>query len=73
MKSAIMELRKIISGRAITYHSRTPGLRLLPLPAVIIILAVVIANAVAWAAVGIVLVRKDTSYTSFYSTMLTYI
>ena len=54
-----MELKNIISGQVIVFHSRTPGLRLLPLPAVVIILGVAIANAVAWAAVGIVLVRKQ--------------
>ena len=51
-----MELRKIVSSRAVAYHNRTPGLRKLPLPAIAIILAVALANAAAWVAIGVVLV-----------------
>ncbi len=56
IKCAVMGLRKIISSRATAYHGRTPGLRKLPLPATAIIVGVALANAVAWVAVGIVLV-----------------
>ncbi|KAL9131529.1 MAG: hypothetical protein Q9217_000543 [Psora testacea] len=41
--------------RVATYHQQIPGFRKLPLPAVSIILGLVAANAVVWAAVGIVL------------------
>ena len=45
---------------AIGFHHRIPGLRRLPLPAVVILSGVVLANAAVWAAVAIVLVNFTT-------------
>ena len=49
------EVKKTIHKNVVAIHTRTPGIRKLPFPAVSIIVALVIANALAWAAVGIVL------------------
>lgn len=43
-------------------HDRLWGLRKLPLPAVVIVLGLVVANAVAWAGVGIALVLDNYLY-----------
>lgn len=51
-------IRSGINLRAIMCHSRIPGLRKLPLPAVAIIVGLILVNALVWLAVGIVLVRN---------------
>ena len=51
----ISALKHATQARAIAYHGRVPGLRKLPVPVVGIITALIIANALAWVAVGIVL------------------
>lgn len=51
------ELRKWgIVRKAEKTHSRVPGLRKIPLPAIGIILLVALVNVLVWIAVGIVLV-----------------
>lgn len=52
-------IKKSIRDHAVALHSQTPGLRQLPLPAVAIIVGLVVANALAWAGVGIALVGKN--------------
>ncbi|KAL6717136.1 hypothetical protein ACLMJK_005051 [Lecanora helva] len=49
------KLKDAVHARAIGYHRLTPGFRRLPFPVVAIIVALILANALAWAAVGIVL------------------
>ena len=49
-------ITKSIRDHTVVLHSRTPGLRQLPLPAVAIIVGLLFANALAWAGVGIALV-----------------
>ena len=63
MQSSIPEqpltLKEAFSRRAVIYHGKVPLIRKLPVAAVGIILAVAFANAVAWAAVGVVLVSPS--------------
>lgn len=49
-------MRASIKDKAVVFHGRTPGLRELPLPLVIIIVGLVFINAAVWVAIGIVLV-----------------
>ena len=49
-------LCQTLKGKVARYHERTPGLRRFPLPAVAIILGLGLANALIWAAVGVILV-----------------
>jgi len=51
-----MHLKETLSKRATDYHGKIPWIKKLPIAAVGIILAVALANAVIWAAVGVVLV-----------------
>ncbi|KAA6413630.1 MAG: NicO-domain-containing protein [Lasallia pustulata] len=53
MKPAAFKQR--LGNKVARYHGHTPLLRKLPLPAVIIILALALVNGVVWVAVGIVL------------------
>ena len=48
-------LKERVARKATSCHENLPGLRRLPFPAVAIIAAVAIVNAVVWAAVGIIL------------------
>lgn len=52
------QFRKYVQNKAHLYHERIPGVRKLPLAAIGIIVAVAFANALAWVATGIVLVRE---------------
>ncbi|MCJ1346984.1 hypothetical protein MMC31_005204 [Peltigera leucophlebia] len=45
-------------------HQRTPGLRTLPLPSLVIIASVAFGNAVIWAIAGVVLVNTNTFFLS---------
>lgn len=45
-----------IHGRAVDLHTRMPGLGKLPFPAVGIMVGLILANAMIWVAVGILLV-----------------
>lgn len=52
----LLRWQQNIQSGARKYHKNTPGLRRLPLPAIAVIGAVAFVNALAWVAVGIVLV-----------------
>ena len=54
-------IKQSIRDHAVDIHSRTPGIRQLPLPAVAIIVGLGLLNALAWAGVGIALVGHDDS------------
>jgi hypothetical protein len=51
---------KTVSAKASSTHSRLPGLKNLPFPAVAIIALLIFVNICVWVAVGIVLVCSDT-------------
>ncbi len=57
----MVTLKRSIQSRAIDYHAQAPILRKLPLPALAIIAGLVVANAVTWAGVGVVLVIRTSS------------
>ena len=48
--------RHSLKDKVTRHHARIPGLRKLPLKAVVIILGLGFANAFVWAAIGVVLV-----------------
>ena len=54
MANTIGNWRKALASKARSYHGRTPGVRELPLPAIAIILAVALVNALVWVAAGII-------------------
>lgn len=54
MADMIRNWRKGVASNARSYHGRTPGVRRLPIPAIAIILAVALVNALAWVAAGII-------------------
>ncbi|KAL8807803.1 MAG: hypothetical protein Q9182_000452 [Xanthomendoza sp. 2 TL-2023] len=54
----VTNLRDKIYKGAKEYHAKAPGLSKIPFPAIAIILAVSLVNALVWVAVGIVLVRS---------------
>lgn len=64
MKPAAFKQR--LGNKVARYHGHTPLLRKLPLPAVIIILALALVNGVVWVAVGIVLVRNPVNVVHTY-------
>ena len=51
----LREVKNTVHRNVVAIHTHTPGIRKLPFPAVSIIIALVIVNALAWVAMGIVL------------------
>lgn len=54
-------LKRSIQSRATSCHAKAPILRKLPLAALAIIGGLVLANAITWAGVGVVLVLRTSS------------
>lgn len=62
-------MKEALSKRAIEYHAKIPLIKKLPIAAVSIILAVAVANAVIWAAIGVVLVGQPRRNPRFLWTL----
>lgn len=60
----IVGFKRKVEDYVVDKHSRAPGLQKLPLSALVIIVALIVANALTWAAVGVVLVSLFSSYCS---------
>ena len=58
---------KVMSMKASNTHSRVPGLKKLPFPAVAIIALLIFVNIIVWVAAGIILVSVATYKQSLYS------
>ena len=49
-------LRNKVNAQLALYHSNVPGIRRLPFPVIAVISALLLVNAIAWVAIGIILV-----------------